>query len=41
MSKMQVLIILSQRLGVANKIASPDLLQKVELLLLSFTLNSD
>ena len=43
MSKIQVLIIwiLPQRLGVANKITSPDLLQKVKLLLLTSTLDSD
>jgi len=43
MSKIQVLIIwiLPQRLGVANKITSPDILQKVKLLLLTSTLNLD
>ena len=41
--RMQVLTIwmLLQRLGVANRTASPDLSQKVEPLLLSFTLNPD
>ena len=43
MSKIQVLIIwiLPQRLGVANEITLPDILQKVKLLLLTSTLNLD